>query len=163
MAGDDLDFGQGQMGRDVFMALAAIGWADGTLDQDEGDAIIRTAAEQGLSIEDLEAIEAACKQRVDLETIDRSQLSKVDRLFVFGVACWMTRLDGSVDEAERRALATLGQKLSVPENLQARVEDLTKKIEALPDGDRPDRYDLSRLRSVLEDGLRRAAARREEA
>ena len=36
------------MGRDVFLALAAIGWADGNLDADEADAIVSAAVEVGL-------------------------------------------------------------------------------------------------------------------
>ena len=37
-----------KMGRDVFIALAAIGWADGTLDADEADAIVRAALDLAL-------------------------------------------------------------------------------------------------------------------
>jgi len=42
-----------RLGRDVFLALAAVGWADGKLDADEADAIVRTAAEEGLPIEQI--------------------------------------------------------------------------------------------------------------
>ena len=35
-----------RLGRDVYVALAAVGWADGHLDQDEADAIVRTALEE---------------------------------------------------------------------------------------------------------------------
>ena len=38
------------------MALAAVGWADGTLDPDEADAIVRTAAEEGLPLEQIAEI-----------------------------------------------------------------------------------------------------------
>jgi hypothetical protein len=151
----------GSMGRDVFLALAAIGWADGSLDRDEADAILRTAAEQDLSLEDMEAIEAACKERIELSFFDRTTLSKADRLFVFAVATWMTTLDGTVDDDETHAVSELGALLAIPEGMQAQVQDLARRVAELPEGDRPDRYDLGRLRSVLEDGLSRAAKKRQ--
>ena len=43
---------EAKLGRDVFVALAAIGWADGKLDDEEADAIVRTAVEEGLTIEE---------------------------------------------------------------------------------------------------------------
>ncbi|HEX7668220.1 MAG TPA: hypothetical protein VF395_01485, partial [Polyangiaceae bacterium] len=97
-----------RLGRDVFIALAAIGWADGKLDAAEADAIVRTALEEGLELEEIEEIERATKEKVELGVIDRSNLSKADRLFIYGVASWMTRLDGSVSAAEQDALALLG-------------------------------------------------------
>ena len=90
-----------KLGQDVFIALAAIGWADGTLDRDEADAIVRTALEEGLEFDEVTAIENACKEPVQIGTIDLSALSKEDRLFVYSVAAWMTRLDGKVTSACR--------------------------------------------------------------
>src|SRR6187551_4114034 len=103
-----------RLGRDVYVALAAVGWADGKLDQEEADAIVRTALEEGLDIAEIAEIEAATKQPIDLGVIDRKNLSKEDRLFVYGVACWLTRLDGMVSAAEQTALAQLGETLKVP-------------------------------------------------
>src|SRR5262249_21185453 len=40
-----------RLGRDVFLALAAVGWADGKLDEEEADAIVRTALEEGLELD----------------------------------------------------------------------------------------------------------------
>ena len=82
------------LGRDVYIALAAVGWADGHLDQAEADAIVRTALEEGLDIDEIAEIEEATKNPVDIGVIDRKNLSKEDRLFVYGVASWITRLDG---------------------------------------------------------------------
>src|ERR1700723_1272091 len=97
--------------KDVFIALAAVAWADGQLDPDEADAIVRAALEDGLSLEEITAIEAATKAPVDLGVIDRSGLSKEDRLFVYAVACWIARMDGKVTEAEADALTKLGERL----------------------------------------------------
>ena len=87
---------QARLGRDVFIALAAVGWADGNLDAEEADAIVRTATEEGLEIDEIAEIEAATKSKVELGVIDRGNMTKEDRLFVYAVASWMTRLDGVV-------------------------------------------------------------------
>ena len=84
-----------KLGRDVFVALAAIGWADGKLDEDEADAIVRTAIEEGLDLDEVAAIEQATKERTDIGAIDIGRMSKADRLFVYAVGAWITRVDGN--------------------------------------------------------------------
>jgi uncharacterized membrane protein YebE (DUF533 family) len=141
---------------DVFLALAAIGWADGKLDQEEADAIVRTALEEGLGLDEIDAIEKATKEPVALSFIDRASLTKADRLFVYAVAAWMTRLDGKVDEAEIAALKKLGELLKVPERPREHADAIAREIAELPEGDRPDRYDLPRLRDTLRERLAEA-------
>ena len=139
--------------KDVFLALSAIAWADGKLDPDEADAIVRAAVESGLDLAEIEAIEAATKEPIDLGAVDRASLSKPERLFVYAMACWIARLDGKVTEEEGRALAALGERLGVPERPRALVESLAREIAELPAGDRPARYDLDRLRAVIDERL----------
>ncbi|MFO0570045.1 MAG: hypothetical protein U0263_30660 [Polyangiaceae bacterium] len=100
-----------KLGMDVYIALAAVGWADGNLDPDEADAIVRTAMEEGLGLEEIDEIEKATKEPVDIGEIDRRGMSKQDKLFVYAVAAWMTWLDGEVSEAEVSALANVGEAL----------------------------------------------------
>ena len=97
---------QNRLGRDVFVALAAIGWADGKLDEDEADAIVRTATEEGLELEELAAIEEATQSPVEVGAIDISGMSKADRLFVYAVGSWISRVDGHVapEEVEHGAV-----------------------------------------------------------
>jgi uncharacterized membrane protein YebE (DUF533 family) len=147
--------------KDVFVALAAIGWADGTLDTDEADAIVRAAADEGLSIEELAEIEEAARSRVDLGVVDRSGMSKGDRLFVYAVACWIANLDGNVAQEETAALDALGDRLGVPERPRAQAERIVREVAALPEGDRPARYDLHTLRNRLERVLAEAELRSE--
>jgi uncharacterized tellurite resistance protein B-like protein len=142
--------------KDVFVALAAIAWADGSLDPDEADGIVRAAVDEGLPFEDIEAIDAATKERVDLGAIDRAGMSKEDRLFVFAVACWIARMDGKVTASEAEALAQLGEKLGVPEKARVQAEGIAVQVAELPEGDRPARYDLAAVRRILEERLRRA-------
>ena len=145
-----------RFGRDIFVALAAIGWADGQLDSDEADAIVRAAADEGLSLEEIAGIEEATKERIDLGAIDRSAMSKDDRLFVYAVACWIARLDGRVTPAESDALAKLGERLGVPERPRVHAEAIAREIAEGPEGDRPARYDLAALRRTLGERLRQA-------
>ena len=146
-----------RIGRDVFLALAAVGWADGKLDSDEADAIVRTAAEEGLPIEQIAEIEAATNKPVDLGTIDRSSLTKEDRLFVYAVASWMTRLDGKMTAGELDALAKLGGVLGISDAARSQADGIAQDVAFMPAGDRPDRYDLAKLRRIL--GARLAAAK----
>ena len=151
-----------RLGRDVFIALAAIGWADGNLDAEEADAIVRTALEEGLELEEIEDIERATKERVELGVIDRSTLSKADRLFVYAVASWMTRLDGAVSEAEQDALEKLGDVLKVPAGARKSADGIAQEVAVLPEGDRPLRFDLPRLRKIIAERLADAERRRAE-
>jgi uncharacterized membrane protein YebE (DUF533 family) len=146
------------MRHDIFVALAAVAWADGELDPDEADAIVRAAVDEGLELEEIAAIEVATKSPVDLGVIDRTGLSKEDRLFVYAVACWIARLDGRVTEEESSALAKLGERLGIPERTRVPVEALAREIAERPEGDRPPRYDLVALRSILGEKLREAQA-----
>jgi uncharacterized membrane protein YebE (DUF533 family) len=146
------------LGRDVFLALAAIGWADGNLDREEADAIVRTALEEGLELEEIAEIEEATKKPIDISVIDRSNMSKADRLFVYAVATWLTRIDGKVDAKEIAALAKLGDVLKVPAKPREYADEIAKEVAALGDGDRPAKYDLKRLRDTL--GERLAEAQR---
>jgi uncharacterized membrane protein YebE (DUF533 family) len=151
-----------RLGRDVYLALAAVGWADGKLDQDEADAIVRTALEEGLDIAEIAEIEAATKDHVDLGVIDRKNLSKEDRLFVYAAACWLARLDGVVSAAEASALRELGEALKIPEKPRAIVDGIAQDI-ANRGEDRPSRYDLLGLRRAIGDRLKSAHAKKDDA
>jgi uncharacterized membrane protein YebE (DUF533 family) len=150
------------LGRDVYIALAAIGWADGQLDQEEADAIVRTALEEGLQIEEIAEIEEATKNPVDIGVIDRKNMSKEDRLFVYAVASWMTRLDGKVTGGESEALNKLGDALKLPEKPRYHADQIAQEIADLPEGDRPARYDLLALRKVIHRRLEAAQKARTE-
>lgn len=146
--------------KDVFVALSAVAWADGQLDSDEADAIVRAAVDEGLTLEEIAEIEASTKNKVDLGAIDRSGLSKEDRLFVYAVACWIARMDGQVTAEESAALAQLGEKLGVPERPRVHAEQIARQVAEMPEGDRPARYDLAALRRILGERLRQAAEAR---
>jgi uncharacterized membrane protein YebE (DUF533 family) len=150
-----------RLGRDVYIALAAIGWADGQLDQEEADAIVRTALEEGLELDEIAEIEEATQKPVDIGVIDRKNMSKEDRLFVYAVASWMTRLDGKVTEGELSALKKLGGALQVPEKPRQHADAIAQEVVDLSDDDRPARYDLVALRRIIGERLDAAHRARE--
>jgi uncharacterized membrane protein YebE (DUF533 family) len=151
-----------RLGRDVYVALAAVGWADGKLDPDEADAIVRAALDEGLELEQIAEIEAATKSPIDLGVIDRKQLSKEDRLYVYGVAAWIARMDGVVSDAEKAALKQLGETLKVPERPREIVDRIVEDVAVESGDNRPSRFDLGALRTIIGERLAAAEARRKE-
>ncbi len=150
-----------KLNRDIFMALAAIGWADGRLDPDEADAIVRAAVEAGLDLEAIEEIENATRERIDLGD------GRPQRALEGGPALRLRRrvLDRAARRSRsprkrRQALAALGERLGVPERPRAHAESIAREIAELPEGDRPARYDLAQAarnhRRAAEEGSRGA-------
>ena len=149
-----------RLGRDVYVALAAVGWADGKLDQNEADAIVRAALDEGLELEEIGEIEKATKNPVDLAVVERG-LSKEDRLYVYGIARWIARIDGVVSAAEEAVLQKLGDQLKVPVRPREIVERIVEDVAAASGDDRPAEYDLPALRRILAERLAAAQARRD--
>src|SRR6185312_2872158 len=99
---------------------------------------------------------------IDLAAVDRSRLGKADRLFVYAVASWLIRLDGNVDDRELTALRRLGDLLQLPERPREHADMIAMEIADLPEGDRPDRYDLAALRRTISERLAQAQRLRAE-
>lgn len=146
--------------KDVYLALAAVGWADGNLDREEADAIARTALEDGLDLDEVSALEAQIREPVAIGAIDWQAMSKEDRLFVYAVASWMTRLDGEVTADEEAALDLVGTALHIPDRPREHADAIAREVAGLPEGDRPDRFDIPRLREVIATRLAASAAAR---
>jgi uncharacterized membrane protein YebE (DUF533 family) len=147
---------EAKLGRDVFLALAAVGWADGKLDSDEADAICRAALEEGLDIEEVEEIEKAVKTRVDVGAIDISKMTKADRLFVYAVGSWIARVDGHVAAEEKEALEKLGIALRIPSRPRTTADGIVDEIGKLSESDKPAFYNLPALRRTLKERLAEA-------
>jgi hypothetical protein len=151
-----------RLGRDVYIALAAVGWADGKLESDEADAIVRAALDEGLELADIAEIEEATKRPVDIGTVEQ-KLSKEDRLYVYGIAAWIARMDGVVTDDESSALGKLGDVLKIPDRPREIVMQIVTNVASLSGDNRPARYDLSALRRVIGERLKAAQAKRAEA
>ena len=141
------------LGKDVYLALAAVGWADGSLDADEADAIVKTALEEGLDLKEIEAIETATKEGIALDTLDLSRLSVADRGYVYGVARWIAGLDGVLADAELDALRALGTRLDLDDISRALAERVVREVAQLSGDATPFDYDLVALRAKIAERL----------
>lgn len=152
-----------RLARDVFVALAALCWSDGELHPDEAEAIARTAHEEGYDAATVDEIRSTMLHPVDLGTIDLTALTKEDRLFVYAVASWLVRIDGKQTPEELATLTKVGDVLKVPARPREHADAIAVEIAALPEGDRPARFDLKRLRATIGERLREAQRLRAEA
>ncbi|GAC1570530.1 MAG: hypothetical protein NVS3B20_02190 [Polyangiales bacterium] len=148
------------LGRDVYLALAAVGWADGELDRDEADAIVRAALEEGLDLASIQEIENATTNPIDIGVVDRLHMSKSDRLYVYALATFITRLDGLVTEEEEAALAKIAESLGIPEGPRKHADLVLRELSDAAPSDRPSRFDFAALRKTLDLRLTTAQAAR---
>ena len=112
-----------ELGRDVFVALAAVAWADGEVAPEEAQALAQAARACGLSGADLEAVEESTRQRVEFDALAGLELDDDAKSFVYAIASWIARADGVIHDAEVEILAKLGDslKLSADERNAAQV------------------------------------------
>ncbi|MCC6646185.1 MAG: hypothetical protein IT374_11505 [Polyangiaceae bacterium] len=135
--------------KDALLALAAVGWSDGTLDPDEGRALLRTAKEAGLDAGELAEIEQATRAKLTIPEISTITLTRKDRVLCYALATWLARLDGVVTAEERASLVLLGDRLGLPDGVRTRASAAAFEVASQPAGDRPDRYDFAALEARI--------------
>lgn len=139
-----------QLKRESFLAIAAVGWADGRMSREEAAGLVRAAQASGLEGEDLAAVEAAAKQGgASLASFDPSGLSDAERALTYAIASWLARVDGVVDPSEREALKQLGGVLGLPADRLAFAASAAFDVSVLPGGHRPEKYDFAALVAQL--------------
>jgi uncharacterized membrane protein YebE (DUF533 family) len=146
-----------------FLALAAIGWADGSLERKEADGLVRAAKACGLADADLSEIERATKERIALDSLDMSGLSRWEQVLTYSLASWLAYLDGVQSTDERDTLAKLGEGLGLDKALRVRAAAAANDIACLPEGGRPDRFDFVKLAERLRDRLPQLSVKGESA
>jgi hypothetical protein len=132
-----------------FLALAAVGWADGALQQIEAVGLLRAAKEGGLSASDLAEVEAATKSKITIDACELSGMSQWDQVMTYALAAWFAQVDGVHSTDEQTVLVTLGDKLGLPEALRKRASAAAYDIACLPEVGRPERYDFEKLAARL--------------
>ncbi len=140
-----------------FLALAAIGWADGSLQRKEAAGLVRAAAQAGIQGGDLEEIERATKDRTPIESLDVGGLSQWEQVLTYALAAWLAALDGVTSTDEHHALSTLGDALGLDKALRTRASVVAFDIACLPEGGRPERYDFVKLVDRLQERLPQVA------
>jgi hypothetical protein len=136
-----------------FLALAAIGWADGSLQRIEREGLVRAAKECGLEGDDLARIEAAAKEHRSLDGVDLGGLSRWEQVLTYALASWFAALDGVVSTSEHETLVRVGDLLHLDPQLRIRATAAANDIACLPGGGRPDRYDFVKLVARLRDRM----------
>jgi hypothetical protein len=135
-----------------FVALAAVAWADGRMSTAEAAGLSSAAKAAGLEGDELAAVERAIKEKSDIDSFDASGLSDWTRLFTFGVANWLSRLDGVQQRAELDSLRVLAGKLAFGELDDHKLkvaEACAFDVTMLPEGRRPERFDFAALETKL--------------
>ncbi|MFO0735961.1 MAG: hypothetical protein U0270_08775 [Labilithrix sp.] len=143
-----------------FLALAAIGWADGALQRIEQAGLLRAAKASGLSDADLAEVEHATKTKTTLDELDLGGMSEWDQVLTYALASWFASLDGVVSTSEHTLLVDIGNKLGLDEKLRKRAQSAAFDIACLPDG-RPDKYDFDKLTARLAERLPQIAPKAE--
>lgn len=144
-----------------FMALAAIGWADGALQRIEQAGLLRAAKEANLDEADLAEIEKATKTKTSLDELDLGGMSEWDQVLTYALASWFASLDGVVSTSEHALLVDIGNKLGLSEALRKRAQAAAFDIACLKDGGRPDKYDFGKLTARLAERLPQLAPKAE--
>ncbi len=144
------------------IALAAVAWADGKIDEDEADAIVRTALEEGLEIDEISEIEKAVQEPGAIGEIDIKALSKADRLFVYAVATWVARVDGQLSPEEITALNRLAEVLKIPAIPRERADRIALEVGKLSESNKPAFFNLPKLRRTLKHRLSEAKKLRDD-
>jgi hypothetical protein len=136
-----------------FLALAAIGWADGSLQRIEREGLVRAAKECGLVGDDLAKIEHASTEKRGLEGVDLSKLSRWEQVLTYALASWFAALDGVISTSEHETMVEIGNKLNLEDSLRVRAAAAANDIACLPGGGKPDRYDFVKLAARLRERL----------
>lgn len=137
-----------------FVALSAVAWADGRMSQGEALGLVKAAKNAGLEGDDLSAVERATKDRVLLDAFDASKLSGWERLLTYGLASWLSRVDGVQQAAELDTLRALAAKListEVTDHKLAAAAAVAFDVAMQPAGRRPDRFDFAALEKTLKE------------
>ena len=131
--------------RQSFLALAAIGWADGSLQRVEATGLLRAARECGLEGDDLAAVEHAAKNKAGLEGVDLAGMSRWQQVLTYALASWFAALDGVVSTREHETLVRVGDQLGLDPALRKRAAAAAYDIFCIPGAGRPERYDFVKL------------------
>jgi hypothetical protein len=136
-----------------FLALAAIGWGDGSMQRKEAAGLLRAAREAGLSGTDLAAVEQAAKTRTELADVEVEGLSEWHKVLTYALAAWLAQVDGVVSSGESVTMAALGDRLGLADAIRKRAAAAANDIACLPGGGKPELYDFQGLATRLRERL----------
>ena len=139
--------------KEAFIALAALGWADGSIRPSEKSGLMKAASSCGLAGDDLAAVEAALSKETKLDGFVPGDMTDWQRLLTYGLAVWLARLDGVQSTDESDLLKDLAKRLDLDRAKVDRAAAAAFDVFCLPEGGRPDRFDFVALDKRLREKL----------
>jgi len=139
--------------KEAFIALAALGWADGRMTAVEKAGLLRASRECGLPEEDGESIATALSKESSLDSFAPGAMSEWQRVVTYALGSWFARLDGVMSTEEHASLKLLGQRLELDKAVCERASAAAFDISVLPDGGKPDKFDFAKLEAKLREKL----------
>ena len=143
-----------KLGKNVFLALTAVGMADGAASENELEALLHAAQDSGLEGADLEEVKQAARAgKGNFTEVKKLRLTPEERLFTYSIAAWLVRVDGMVMPEEKMALAKLGDALRLADGDRTRASAASFKVTELDPTVRPKRFDLGALGDAIREAL----------
>jgi hypothetical protein len=139
--------------KEGFLAVVAVARADGLLRADESRGLLGAAKEVGLSDDELADVQSALDKGLELEALDLGSLSGSEKALTYGFAMWLAKVDGVVNADELATLRRLGTLLDLPEPKLKSAASAAFDITCLPGGNRPEKFEFSKLEARLRDKL----------
>ncbi len=139
--------------KESFLALAAVGWVDGSLQKVEATGLLRAAKEAGVTGDDLVEIEKAARNKTTLDDLELGGMTDRQQVMTYALAAWFAALDGVISTSEHTTLVALGDKLGLAVPLRARAAVAANDIACEPVAGRPDRFDFQKLDARLRERL----------
>jgi hypothetical protein len=144
-----------KLGKNVFLALAAIGVTGSAASNDEPEGLASAARENGIEGAELEEVTTAARTaKGRFADVSKLRLTPEERLFTYAIAIWLVRIDGVVMPEEKIALMKLGDALNLADGDRTNASAASFKVSQLDPSERPQRFDLG----ALADGIRGALA-----
>lgn len=138
--------------KSTFVAIAAVAWADGRMSKAEAHGLVHAAQAMGLEGADLAAVEQATKEKVSIDAFDPAGLTDWEKLVTYGLAHWLSRLDGVQQGAELDSLRALHGKLASGDVTDYKLRSaaaIAFDVAMQPEGRRPDRFDFAALEAQI--------------
>ena len=136
-----------------FLAVVVVARADGLVRAEEAQGLLGAAREAGLSEAELSEVKAALDQGLELAALDLSGLSGAERALTYAFAVWLGKVDGLVNAEELKTLRQLGALLALPKPKLKLAASAAFDISCLPGGNRPEKFEFSKLEARLREKL----------
>lgn len=136
-----------------FLAVVAVARADGLVRKDESRGLLGAAREAGLTDAEQAEVESALDTGIELATLDLNGLSGSERALTYAFAMWLAKIDGVVNAEELKTLRKLGELLGLAEPKLKAAASAAFDITCLPGGNRPEKFEFSKLEERLREKL----------